>query len=88
MKAKRNPVFSSKLLKALVIGGVITVAAINPFFGVLAAHVVREELRKRKWKRFKDYLYYLKRRGFIEVDRNSDGSYKVKSTASGRWQVV
>ena len=88
MNIKRKPIFSEKLLKALVVGGVITIAAVNPFFGVLAAHVVREELKKRKWKRIKDDLYYLKRRGFISMARNSDGSYRVKSTVAGRQQAA
>ena len=88
MNAKRKPIFSDKLLKALVASGVITIAAVNPFFGVLAAHVAREELRKRKWRRFKDDLYYLKRRGFISMARNSDGSYRVKSTVAGRQQAA
>src|SRR3989338_6282056 len=53
MKTKRNQAFSNKLLKALVIGGVVTIAAVNPFFGLLAAKVVEEELKKKKWKELK-----------------------------------
>ena len=75
--------FPNKLLKVLIVGGVVTVAAINPLFGLLTAKVIEEELKKRKWKRFKDDLYYLKRQGLIKMDRNSDGSYKIKATSTG-----
>ena len=84
---KRKQVFANKLLKVLVVGGVITIAAVNPFFGLLAAKVIEEELRKRKWQRFRRYLYYLKRRGFIEVNENSDGSYLVRATSAGKRQA-
>src|SRR3989338_8257718 len=87
MKIKINQAFSNKLLKVLVVGGVITIAAVNPFFGLLAAKVIEEELRKRKWQRFRRDLYYLKRRGFIEVDQNSDGSYLVRATSAGKRQA-
>jgi len=85
---KRSQAFSNKLLKVLVVGGVVTIAAVNPFFGLLAAKVVEEELKKRKWKRFKDDLYYLKRRGLVKTYQNRDGSYQVISTAEGRRQVA
>lgn len=84
---KRNQAFSNKLLKVLVVGGVVTIAAINPFFGVVASHVVREELRKRKWKRFREDLYYLKRQGYVKVNLNFDGSYRVKPTNKGLSQA-
>ena len=79
--------FPNKLLKVLVVGGVITIAAINPFFGLLTAKVIEGELKKRKWKRFKDDLYYLQNRGLIKMHRNPDGSYKVQSTGNGRRSV-
>jgi len=85
---KRSQAFSNKLLKVLVVGGVVTIVAVNPFFGLLAAKVVEEELKKRKWKRFKDDLYYLKRRGLVKIYQNRDGSYGVISTAEGRRQVA
>ena len=84
---KRNQAFSNKLLKVLVVGGVITVAAVNPFFGLLIAKVIEEELKKKKWKRFQDDLGYLRRRGFVRIRQNSDGSYTVRSTPKGRRQV-
>ncbi|OGN08174.1 MAG: hypothetical protein A3J46_00865 [Candidatus Yanofskybacteria bacterium RIFCSPHIGHO2_02_FULL_41_11] len=85
---KRSQAFSNKLLKVLVVGGVVTIAAVNPFFGLLAAKVIEEELKKRKWKRFKDDLYYLKRRGLVKTYQNRDGSYRVTSTTEGRRQVA
>src|SRR3989344_6145306 len=85
---KRSQAFSNKLLKVLVVGGVVTIAAVNPFFGLLAAKVIEEEFKKRKWKRFNDDIYYLKRRGLIKTYQNRDGSYRVTSTAEGRRQVA
>jgi len=87
MKIKRNQAFSNKLLKVLVVGGVVTIAAVNPFFGLLAAKVIEEELKKRKWKGLRSGLHRLKYRGFIEVEQNADGSYLVKATNAGKHQV-
>jgi len=85
---KRSQAFSNKLLKVLVVGGVITIAAVNPFFGLLAAKVIEEELKKRKWRRFKDDIFYLKRRGLVKMYQNRDGSYRVISTTEGRRRVA
>lgn len=85
---KSNQAFSNKLLKVLIIGGVITISAVNPFFGLLTAKVVEEELKKRKWEKLREDLYYLKRRKFIHVYRNSDGSYKIRPTNKGRCQIT
>jgi len=85
---KRSRAFTNNLLKALVIGGIVVVTASNPFFGVKAIGAISKELKRRKWKHFKDHLHYLKYRGFIEVEQNPDGSYTVKTTASGRRQAA
>ncbi|MBI3274137.1 MAG: hypothetical protein HYZ69_03255 [Candidatus Colwellbacteria bacterium] len=88
MKVNRNRAFSNKLLKVLAISGVVAIAATNPFFGVVASHVLREELKRRKWKNFRGDLYYLKRRGFIDVCQNFDGSYSVNATSAGKCQAA
>ena len=87
MKTKRNQAFSNKLLKVLVVGGVVTIAAVKPFFGLLAAKVIEEELKKRKWKGLRRGLYSLKRRGFIDVEQNADDSYSVRATNTGKLQA-
>lgn len=87
MKVSRKQAFANNLLKVLVVGGIITIAATNPFFGVKAIGAIQKELKRRKWQKFRSDLYYLKRRGFVEVDQNSDGSYVVKTTAAGRHQA-
>ena len=87
MKTKRNQAFSNKLLKVLVVGGVVTIAAINPFFGLLTAKVIEEELKKRKWRGLRNSLYYLKHRGFVEVEQDADGLYSVKATDAGKLQA-
>ena len=76
--------FSRILLTVLVISGVILVASTNPYFGVKAIGVIQKELKRRKWSQFRDNLYYLKRKGFIDMEQNPDGSYMVKTTKMGR----
>ena len=87
MKIKRNQAFSNKLLKVIVVGGVVTIAAINPFFGLLTAKVIEEELKKKKWKELRRGLYSLKRRGFIDVEQHAGGSYSVRATNVGKLQA-
>jgi len=87
MKIKRNQAFSNKLLKVLVVGGVVTIAAVNPFFGLLTAKIIEDELKKRKWKGLKNGLHRLKYRGFVEVEQTPDGSYIVKATDAGKLQA-
>ena len=65
----------------------MTIAAINPFFGLLTAKIIEEELKKRKWDKLRNDLYYLKRRGFIKVDKSSDGSYRIRPTDKGKDRV-
>lgn len=60
------------------------IASTNPYFGIKAIGAIQKELGKRKWKRLQDDLYYLKRRGFIEVNQNPDGTYSVAATATGK----
>ena len=81
---KLNKPFSRKLLKAIVIGGAVIIAASNPLFGMRIFDALKKELERKKWKRFRDDLYYLKRRGFIEVEQNPDGTYTVQPTIKGK----
>lgn len=84
---KRSSAFAGNLLKALVIGGIVVVASTNPYFGIKAIGALQKELKRRKWKQFKDHLHYLKYRGFVEVSQNPDGSYSVQTTVSGKRQA-
>jgi len=79
--------FSHKLLRAFAIGGIVAIAATNPFFGIKAIGALQKELKKKKWKEMQNGLYGLKRRGFIEVEQNADGVYIVKTTKAGRIQA-
>lgn len=87
MKVSRKRAFVHNLLKALVIGGIVVVASTNPLFGIKAIGALQKDLRRKKWREFKGGLNYLKRRGFVEVEQNSDGSYSVKTTSSGKKQA-
>ena len=86
MKIKRKQSFVNNLLKALVLGGLVVVASTNPLFGIKIIGAIQKDLKRKKWRDFYRNLGYLKRRGFIEVEQNSDGSYSVEATDSGRLQ--
>ena len=87
MKRKGIESFSHHLLTALFIGGVVLVAATNPYFGIKAVGIIQKELKRRKWNQLRNDLYYLKRKGFIDVESNQDGTYTVRTTKSGRKQA-
>ncbi|MEK7139019.1 MAG: hypothetical protein AAB799_02470 [Patescibacteria group bacterium] len=86
MKIKRKQSFVNNLLKTLVLGGLVVVASTNPLFGIKIIGAIQKDLKRKKWRDFYRNLGYLKRRGFIEVEQNSDGSYSVEATDSGRLQ--
>ena len=87
MKINGKKAFVNKLLKALVISGAVVIAASNPFFGLKAIGAICKELKRKKWQNFRSGLYYLKYRGFIEVNQNPDGSYSVTTTGAGKNQA-
>ena len=84
---KKGQASTNKLLKVIVVAGVIGIAAVNPFFGVLASYVARDELRKRDRKKIYNNLDYLKRRGFVRAVKNIDGSYKIIPTSRGKFHL-
>ena len=87
MRVNRKSAFVNNLLKTLVISGLIVVASTNPLFGIKVIGALQKELKRKKWREFKNSLNYLKYRGFIKVDQNPDGSYSVKTTAFGKHQA-
>ena len=86
MRQNKKRSFTSNLLQTLVIGGLVIVASTNPLFGVKLIGAFQKELKRKKWREFYQNLYYLKRRGFIEIEQNPDGSYSVQTTDSGKRQ--
>ena len=76
--------FSRILLTTLVVGGVVLVAATNPYFGLRAVGAIQKELKRRKWKQFRSSLYHLRRKGFINIEPSSDGMYIITTTKAGR----
>lgn len=72
---------------ALLVSGAVLVAATNPYFGIKAIGAIQKELKKRKWRQLQNDLYYLRRKGFIDVEPNPDGTYNVKTTKIGREQA-
>lgn len=87
MKIKRKNAFLNNLLRALAVSGIIVIASTNPLFGVKVVGAFQKELKRKKWREFYKDLYYLKRRGFIEVEQNADGTYKVRATETGQLQA-
>lgn len=79
--------FSRILLTTLLISGAVLVAATNPYFGIKAIEAVQKELKRRKWRQLQNDLYYLRRRGYIDVESNPDGTYLVKTTKAGQEQA-
>ena len=79
--------FSRILLITLVVGGVVLVSATNPYFGIKAIGAIQKELKRRKWKQLRSSLYHLRRKGFINVESNPDGTYIIKTTKAGREHV-
>ncbi len=84
---KKTRPFSNILLMTLVVCGVVLVAGTNPYFGIKAIDIIQKELKKRKWKQFRNDLYYLKYKGFIDIESNPDGTYIVRTTKAGREQA-
>lgn len=83
----KNKPFSSILLGTFIVSGVVLVAMTNPYFGIKAIGLIQKELKRRKWKQFQNDLYYLKRKGFINIEPNPDGTYLIKTTKVGREQA-
>src|SRR3989338_9444783 len=82
-----NKPFARILLTSLVVGGVVLVAATNPYFGIKAIGAIQKELKRRKWEQFRNGLYHLKRKGYIDVEPNPDGTYIIRTTKAGREQA-
>jgi len=76
--------FSHKLLKSIVIGGVVLIAVTNPYFGIKAIEALQKDLERKKWRQIKNSLYYLRSRGAIEAIQMPDGSFTVTATATGK----
>ena len=76
--------FSHKLLKAIVISGVVALAATNPYFGIRAIEALQKDLERKKWRQLKNSLYYLRSRGAIEATQMPDGSFTVTATVTGK----
>ena len=76
--------FSHKLLKSIVIGGVVLIAVTNPYFGIRAIEALQKDLKRKNWRKLKNSLYYLRSRGAIEAVQMPDGSFTVTATATGK----
>ncbi len=83
-KKKFRESFSYKLLRALVLGGSVIVAATNPYFGLNILRGIKQELKQKSWRQFYNELYRLRSRKRINVSQNPDGSYVVAVSTLGK----
>lgn len=88
----RKKSFSHKLLKALAIsgaiGGVVILAAANPYFGIKAIGAVTKELKRRKWGEINKRLHRFRQQGLANVEQNPDGTFSVSITRAGQKALV
>lgn len=77
--------FADYLLKALAIGGVVTLSVVAPEIMV----VMTRDWRKKKWSRrkVKQSLTYLSRSKIISYRENEKGEIKVKLLEKGREKI-
>ncbi len=79
----RSNKIGRNLLKYMVSGGRVTVAALSPIGGSKAAGGLLKNL-KYELKQLKDSAYYLKKRGLVEFVRENNNEVTVKITDRGK----
>ena len=82
-KGFRKNSFTSKVLKAIGIGGLILVAASSPYFGLGIIRGIKRENDKKAWRKFYASLNYLDRRGYVKILKQEGRKLKVKITRKG-----
>ncbi|MBI2669984.1 MAG: hypothetical protein HYX20_02495 [Candidatus Yanofskybacteria bacterium] len=83
----KNNSFSSKLLRAIALTGVVLLASSSPYFGLALIKNLKRENKKKVWKRFYASLDYLNRRGYVQILDRGGGKLKVKITRMGEDRV-
>ena len=84
MRKRTKHSLSHKILKAIAIGGVVAVAATNPYFGLAFMKGIRKDLERKKWWEFQKALKRLQRTKRLNAEQNSDGSFTVTITQLGK----
>jgi len=65
--------FSNKILEYLVIAGIVSIAATSPYFLISVAKALLRKSNfnhKNDYHRFRAAFYYLKRKGFISMEKD------------------
>ena len=87
---RKRPKYSltHKILKAIAIGGVVAIAATNPYFGLAFMKSIRKDLERKKWREFYLQLKKLQKTKRINAEQNPDGSFNVTITQLGKDYVA
>lgn len=82
-RIKKNSL-AIKILKAIGIAGMATIAATSPFFGLDLIKGVKKRYDKETWRKFYQSLNYLNRRGHVKLLGTVDGKINVEITDKGK----
>jgi len=88
MRKRAKNSLSHKILKAIAIGGVVAVAATNPYFGLAFMKGIQKDLERKKWWEFQKQLKRLQREKRLNAEENPDGSFTVTITQLGKDYVA
>ena len=82
MKAIRRGTLAFKILKGIGLTGLFLISMSNPRFGVQLLTGFKE-YNKREKQKFRESLYYLKKRGLVKIIENSSGGFTAKLSKTG-----
>lgn len=88
MRKRPKDSLTHKILKAVSIGGVVLIAATNPYFGLAFFKGLRGDLERKKWREFYLQLKRLHKTKRLNVEQGPDGSFKVTITQLGKDYVA
>ena len=88
MRKRAKNSLAHKILKAVAVGGIVAVAATNPYFGLAFMKGIRKDLERKKWWEFQRELKRLQRTKRLNAEQNPDGSFTVTITQLGKDYVA
>ena len=82
IKVMKHDSLSKKVLTGILLAGAIYIAASSPYFSIHLIKNIERELRKRKHlkekykdKTFNNSFYYLKRKGYLNIEKKNKQIY-------------
>ena len=88
MRKRPKDSFAHKILKAVAIGGIVAIAATNPYFGLAFMKGIRKDLERKKWAEFYRELKRLQKTKRLNAEQKPDGSFEVTITQLGKNYVA